>query len=48
LEKTSKEFLARLLKESSPSGYENSAAAVWRGYAEKFSHDVRGDYHGNS
>lgn len=48
MEKASKDFLARLLKESSPSGYENSAAAVWRGYAEKFSHDVRGDYHGNS
>ena len=36
------------MKESSPSGYENSAAAVWRGYAGKFSHEVKGDYHGNS
>ncbi len=46
--KTSKDFLGKLLKESSPSGYENSAAAVWRGYAEKFSHEVKGDFHGNS
>jgi len=48
LEKTSMEFLKKLMKESSPSGYENSAAAIWRGYAEKFSHEVKGDYHGNS
>ncbi len=48
MNKTSKDFLGKLLKESSPSGYENSAAAVWRGYAEKFSHEVKGDFHGNS
>ncbi len=48
MRKNSKDFLAKLLKESSPSGYENSAAAVWREYAGKFSHEVKGDFHGNS
>jgi tetrahedral aminopeptidase len=48
LEKASKDFLAKLLKEASPSGYENSAASVWRSHAEKFSHEVKGDFHGNS
>jgi len=48
LQKSSKEFLEKLLKESSPSGYENSAAAVWRRQAEKFSAEVKGDFHGNS
>lgn len=48
MQKASKEFLEKLLKESSPSGYENSAAAVWRGQAEKFSAEVKGDFHGNS
>ena len=48
MQKSSKEFLEKLLKESSPSGYENSAAAVWRRQAEKFSAEVKGDFHGNS
>lgn len=48
MQKTSKDFLGKLLKESSPSGYENSAAAVWRSQAEKFSDEVKGDFHGNS
>ncbi len=48
MNKQSKGFLGRLLKESSPSGYEHSAAAVWREEAEKFSEEVKGDYHGNS
>ena len=48
MKKASKDFLARLLAESSPSGYENSAAAIWREQAEKFSHEVKGDFHGNS
>lgn len=48
MEKSSKDFLKDLLKESSPSGYENSAAAVWRSYAKGFAKEVRGDYHGNS
>ncbi|OPL18113.1 MAG: hypothetical protein AVO35_06305 [Candidatus Aegiribacteria sp. MLS_C] len=48
MEKSSKDFLKDLMKESSPSGYETSAAKVWREYAGGFSHEVRGDYHGNS
>ncbi|MBN2587237.1 MAG: M42 family metallopeptidase [Candidatus Fermentibacteraceae bacterium] len=48
MEKTSKDFLKSLLRESSPSGYENSAATIWRNYATGFAKEVRGDYHGNS
>lgn len=48
MDKASKVFLEKLLKESSPSGYENSAAAIWRAQAEKFCDEVKGDYHGNS
>ncbi len=48
MEKTSRDFLKKLMKESSPSGYENSAASVWREYAYGFSHEVKGDFHGNS
>lgn len=48
MEKTSKAFLEKLLKEASPSGYENSAATIWREYAAKFSDEVKGDFHGNS
>ena len=48
MEKSSKNFLKSLLKEASPSGYENSAASIWRDYAGGFAKDVKGDYHGNS
>ncbi len=48
MNKQSKDFLGRLLKESSPSGYENSAATILRTQAKKFSDEVKGDYHGNS
>jgi len=48
LKKVSKDFLGRLLGEASPSGYENSVSAIWRDYAGEFSHEVKGDYHGNS
>lgn len=48
MEKPSRDFLKNLLKEASPSGYENSAATVWRQQAEGFADEVKGDYHGNS
>ena len=48
MKKSSRDFLKKLLKTSSPSGYETSAATVWRDYARDFSHEVKGDYHGNS
>lgn len=48
MEKPSRDFLKNLLKESSPSGYESSAATVWRQQAESFADEVKGDYHGNS
>jgi putative aminopeptidase FrvX len=41
------EFLKRLLSTPGPSGYEEAAAKVWRGEAEKFA-EVRGDRMGNS
>jgi putative aminopeptidase FrvX len=41
-------FLKKLLDTPGPSGYESSAAAVWRDEAKSFADDVRSDVHGNS
>jgi endoglucanase len=48
MEKQSLKFLSDLLNEPSPSGYEGSAASVWRKYAGGFAKEVKGDFHGNS
>lgn len=41
-------FLRRLLDTPGPSGYEASAARVWREYAAQFAAEVRTDISGNS
>ncbi|MCK5600166.1 M42 family metallopeptidase [bacterium] len=48
MEKKSMSFLKELLKQPSPSGYEQSAAEVWRDYAKNWVDEIMGDYHGNS
>ena len=40
-------FLESLIDAPSPSGYEQAARDVWRGYAETFADAVRTDLHGN-
>ena len=42
------EFLKKLVKAISPSGYEAEAAVVWRAEARKHADAVRHDLHGNS
>ncbi len=41
-------FLSRLIDAPSPSGYEDSAAALWEKEARTFTSDVRRDAHGNT
>ena len=48
VEKTSVDFLKRLLNTPGPSGFEAAAAKVWRTEAESFADQVRGDVAGNS
>ncbi len=48
MNKSSKTFLKNMINAISPSGYENCAAAVWKGYAEKYAETVETDVHGNS
>lgn len=48
MNKTSKKFLEEMINAISPSGYENCAAAVWKGYAEQHADRVETDVHGNS
>lgn len=45
---TLKDTLFRLLDAPAPSGFEASAASVWRDIAGQFAHDVWSDVHGNS
>jgi endoglucanase len=42
------DFLARLIETPSPSGYEDSAAALWEKEARTFTADVHRDAHGNT
>jgi putative aminopeptidase FrvX len=48
LEKTSSEFLKRLLDSPGPSGFESAPARVWREEAERFADAVEADVSGNS
>ncbi len=48
LGKESLAFLEKLIETPSPSGYEDSAAALWEQEALKFTADVRRDAHGNT
>ena len=48
MQDTSKDFLKRLLATSSPSGFEDEAARVWRAEAEKFADEVTVDSSGTS
>jgi endoglucanase len=47
MEKTSLEFLKRLMETISPSGFEDEAARVWKQEAETFADEVKMDLHGN-
>jgi endoglucanase len=48
MNKTSKKFLTDMINAISPSGYEQSTAAVWKEYAGPFADRVETDVHGNS
>ncbi|MCK4328389.1 M42 family metallopeptidase [candidate division WOR-3 bacterium] len=48
MEKNSIEFLKSLIGAMSPSGFEEDAAKLWKGYVSKFVDNVTGDVHGNS
>lgn len=48
LSKDSLAFFQRLIETPSPSGYEDSAAALWEAEARTFTTDVRRDAHGNT
>ncbi|MDK2857371.1 MAG: hypothetical protein PWQ89_490 [Verrucomicrobiota bacterium] len=48
MNKTSKKFLTDMINAISPSGYEQSTAAVWKEYARPFADRVETDVHGNS
>lgn len=41
------DFFKLIVNTPSPSGYEERAAEVYRGYVKGFAHDVRTDVHGN-
>lgn len=41
------EFFKAIVNIPSPSGYEERAAEIYRGYTEDFAHEVRTDVHGN-
>ena len=48
MKKESIKFLSDMINAISPSGYEGSAAAVWKAHAEKFAASVKTDVHGSS
>lgn len=48
MNKTSRDFLKALLETPSPSGYEQSAAKLWRRYVEDSVDELVADVHGNS
>ncbi len=48
MKKTSRQFLQKLLDTPSPSGYEQTAAKLWRQYVGQKVDNVTSDVHGNS
>lgn len=48
MNKSSLEFLKELLNSMSPSGFEEEASKVWKGYAKGFADKVFTDKHGNN
>ncbi len=48
MNKTSENFLKKLLEAPSPSGYEQPAAKIWRNYVKGSVDELIGDVHGNS
>lgn len=48
MNKNSLKFMEEFMNSSSPSGYEEEAAAVFRNYISKFCDDVQTDVHGNT